>query len=359
MKALVIGRCLKSIEQLNSFCNQVILLLDNSFQHQRNFPEFKKYQIEYSDVRIDTVKGIPFRAKEIFDLIRKFDLDIVFTNTKWDMVAAKLAALFIRKKVILLSTSHNSYAWKNNINVLIMAILIRLTTHCYISLASFVAKKLQKCGISSKNILLVPNTINAYDWEEKKTYSCSDTYFKIVYVAYVYAEKRQDFILEVINNLKERYNIIVDCYGDLDENSNYVMSLRKKIKQYNLDRNFFLKGRIDNSELRSLLKNYDLYFCPSQMEMSPVNILEAQAAGLPVLATDVGGICDIICHERTGVLFSVDDLQRAIFLLERLIKDEKFREYLGVNARDFLLNEYTSVQAGKIIKEKIESIKHS
>lgn len=357
MKALVIGRCLKSIEQLNTFCDQVILLLDNSFQRQRDFSEFKKYQIEHSNVRIDSVKGIPFRAKEIIELIRKYDLDIVFTNTKWDMVAAKIASLFVRKKVFLLSTSHNSYAWQNNFNVLVMANLIRLTTDCYISLASFVAKKLQKYGVSSNNILLVPNTVNAYVWEEKKNYSSTDACFKIVYVAYVYAEKRQDFILEVINSLRNRYNIIVDCYGELDEDSSYIISLRKKIRQYKLEERFFLRGKINNSELRSLLKNYDLYFCPSLMEMSPVNILEAQAVGLPVLATNVGGICDLICHERTGMLFPVDNLQEAISSLERLIRDEELREYLGRNARNFLLNEYTSAYAGKIIKEKIDSIK--
>lgn len=356
MKALVIGRCLKTVEQLDSFCESVIIFLDNSFLYQRDFPEFKNYRIEYSNVKINTVRGILPRAKEIYDLIHKYDFDIVFTNTKWDMVAAKLASIFVRKRVVLLSTSHNSYAWSKNINVWVMTRLISWTTHCYIALASFVSNKLQHCGLNREHILLIPNTVNVFSWQEKKDYSYVDN-IKIVYVACVYPGKNQDFIIEVLNRLKNKYKIIVDCYGDLDEEDSYVISLREKIKKYNLENIFNLKGRIDNNELRGRLKDYDIYFCPSLMEMSPVNILEAQAVGLPVLATNVGGVCDLICHEKTGILFSVNNLQEAISSLERLMKDEDLREYLGRNARNFLLNENTTAYAGKIIKEKIDSIK--
>lgn len=55
MKALVTGCYHKSIEQLNSFCNQIIFLLDNSFQHQCVSSEFMRYQIEHSMLRIDAV----------------------------------------------------------------------------------------------------------------------------------------------------------------------------------------------------------------------------------------------------------------------------------------------------------------
>ena len=55
-------------------------------------------------------------------------------------------------------------------------------------------------------------------------------------------------------------------------------------------------------DVMRLLDATDIYLQPSRADAFPTTVLEAMAAGVPVLATDVGGIPEIVVHERTGVL---------------------------------------------------------
>lgn len=350
MNTLVIGRCPKTVEQFSTFCDKVIIALDNSFGRERDLPELKEYPIEFFSSNISTPTGIIPRAKEIRRLIKKYNIDIVFSNTKWDMVAAKIASFFPAKKVTLIATSHNSYSWLDSKNVKMMGFLIQLTTDYYVALASFVYNQLKALGV--KKITLIPNTIGYETWEVKKDYSVHGP-FRIVYVAYVYPGKRQDMIADILNILKDKHDIIVDCYGDLDGCVEYVDKINKKISHLHLKGKLNMKGKIENGELRSLLKKYDAYFSASHMEMSPVNIMEAQAAGLPVVAARVGGIPDVINDGKTGLLYEVDDPQSAASLLSKLIKDKKLRETIGQAGRKYVSEEYTKVQAGERLKTVI------
>lgn len=351
MNTLVIGRCPKTAEQFSTFCDKVIIALDKSFARERNLPELDQYIVEYCKSNISSLKGIIPKAKEIFHLIKKHNIDIVFSNTKWDMVAAKIASLFCTKKIFLFATSHNSYSWQDSRNVKYMSALIKLTTDCYVALALFVYDQLLLLGHKKDKLIWVPNTVGYETWEVKNDYSYSGP-FRMIYVAYVYPGKRQDIIADVLNILKDKYDVVVDCYGDIDE-CEYVDVINKKITDMHLEGKLNLNGKIENVELRAILKDYDAYLSPSQMEMSPVNILEAQAAGLPVIAAKVGGIPDIISDGKTGLLFDVDNVQSMVQMIEQLIANKELRERLGRSGRAYVSKEYTKIQAGERLKSAI------
>ena len=138
-------------------------------------------------------------------------------------------------------------------------------------------------------------------------------------------------------------------------NVEYVNSIRKEIFNAGLEGKINLKGRIENSELRSILKDYDAYMCPTFMEMSPVNILEAQAAGLPVLASNVGGISDLIKHNENGLLFECDNIKDASEKIKMLINDKQLREKLGKAGREHVSKVYTSKEASIKLYNKISN----
>lgn len=349
MNALVIGRCPKTAEQLNTFCENVIIVLDQSFSRERNLPELDNFIIEHTKSNVRSSRGVLLKAKEIHQLIKKYNIDIVFSNSKWNMVAAKLASILVTRNVFLFATNHDSYSWQNLHKVRFMSILIWFTTDCYVALASFVYNRLKMLGHSEKRLVLVPNTISCDSWKVKKKYDCGKI-FKIVYVAYVYPGKRQDMIVDILNNLKDKYDVIVDCYGDLDGYVDFVDKIKQRVTDMHLEGNLNFKGKIENAELKSILKDYDAYLSTSRMEMSPVNILEAQAVGLPVIAAKVGGIPDVIEDGRTGLLFEVDNVQSAVDKIELLINDKQLREYLGRSGRNYVSKEYTCIQAGERLK---------
>jgi glycosyltransferase involved in cell wall biosynthesis len=97
-------------------------------------------------------------------------------------------------------------------------------------------------------------------------------------------------------------------------------------------------GHLAGEARLDALAGADVFVAPScagpdgRTEGTPTAVLEALAAGLPVIASRSGGIADVVAHERTGLLSSgtVEDLARD---LARVADDEAFRRELGRNAR--------------------------
>ena len=73
---------------------------------------------------------------------------------------------------------------------------------------------------------------------------------------------------------------------------------------------------------------------PSNVETAPVVILEAMAAGKPIVATTVGGVPDLVEDEVTGFLVAPDDVEALAERILRLLKDGDLRERMGRRARE-------------------------
>jgi glycosyltransferase involved in cell wall biosynthesis len=89
------------------------------------------------------------------------------------------------------------------------------------------------------------------------------------------------------------------------------------------------------------LKNFDIFVLPSLKEGLPYVLLEAGLAELPVIATDVGGIPEIIEDEKTGLLINPAKPKEIADAIEKLIKDEKLRKTLAQNLHQKILQEFS------------------
>ena len=74
----------------------------------------------------------------------------------------------------------------------------------------------------------------------------------------------------------------------------------------------------------------------SKNEGTPVSLIEAQAADIPVVTTDVGGVRDIIDVDRTGFVVPQGDLDLYVEKLTELCDDEKIREKMSQNGWDYV-----------------------
>ena len=344
MNALVVGQSTKIADILSHFCDNVFIVIDVNARGLRYSPELDNYQVIKSDIDMSRPINIIPKARLILKLIKCHRIDIVFSQTKYDMVAGKFASMMLRRKVVLLGTSHNSYSWLNKSAVKQMSWLIKMSTDCFVALASFVYNQLYALGVPQNKLLLMPNIIEYGAWNKKQDYEFIAP-FRMVYVAVVYPGKQQLFLVDLLSELLKNYEIVIDCYGDLNVSPDYVNEIVKKTHTLKINNNFHLLGRIENSNLRNVLCEYDAYICPTKMEMSPVNILEAKAAGLPVIATNVGGIPDIIKDNYDGLLFESGNIADAVEKVTRIMNKKNLREMLGNNARKQVSELYTSKDA--------------
>ena len=86
-------------------------------------------------------------------------------------------------------------------------------------------------------------------------------------------------------------------------------------------------------DLRQVLRTWDVFALPSYDEGLPMSILEAMAEGLPVVATNVGGIPELVEDGRTGYLVPPGDVGALRTVLHRLVEDSQSRNQLGDQGR--------------------------
>jgi glycosyltransferase involved in cell wall biosynthesis len=90
-----------------------------------------------------------------------------------------------------------------------------------------------------------------------------------------------------------------------------------------------------------LLGVLDVFCLVSYREGMPLSLIEAMAAGLPAVGTDVAGIRDVIEPDGNGQLVPPDDVPALAAALERLIDDASLRRDMGRTARQLAVEKYS------------------
>jgi len=86
-------------------------------------------------------------------------------------------------------------------------------------------------------------------------------------------------------------------------------------------------------DMRCFYRACDLVCVPSRSESFGRTVIEAFAAGVPVVASAVGGICETVDHEATGLLVPFGDVEGLTRQLVRLLEDRPLRETLAARAQ--------------------------
>ncbi len=119
-------------------------------------------------------------------------------------------------------------------------------------------------------------------------------------------------------------------------------SLRRLSRQNRILEQVSFPGLIDRSQLPVMLWHSDVFVLPTHQEAFGVAIIEAMAAGLPVVASEVGGVPEIIRNSSEGELVKPGDVKGLAEAIVRVLSDEKRRESLArvgpARAADFMVN---------------------
>ena len=100
-------------------------------------------------------------------------------------------------------------------------------------------------------------------------------------------------------------------------------------------------GTLPTEEVRAELIQSNVYFQPSVVEAFGVAMLEAQAVGLPVVATRVGGIDEAVLDGESGFLLEFGDVQGMADALERLWREPELAVQMGETGRRYVENRFS------------------
>jgi glycosyltransferase involved in cell wall biosynthesis len=163
--------------------------------------------------------------------------------------------------------------------------------------------------------------------------------FVVGSVGSLIARKCQSDLVEAIGRLLQigipAYLVLV---GRIDAEEGRRVGDR--IAEFGLERNVILtNGR---SDVPSLLRAFDVYAQSSVHEEFPVAVLEAMAVGLPIVATDVGGMPDLVADGESGYLVPTRSPQSIVDALIRLAREAGLRMAMGEESRRRVMQSFTA-----------------
>jgi len=148
-------------------------------------------------------------------------------------------------------------------------------------------------------------------------------------IANLYKTKGIEYLIEAANILYTKHLI---------QNTKFIVigkgaersKLETLIKKYSLENNFFLTGHIQ--EARKYLKAFDIFVLPSVKEGFPYALLEAASAEIPIIATEVGGVPEIIKNNKTCILAKTKNSQDLAEKINEILNNRELSETMTRNA---------------------------
>jgi glycosyltransferase involved in cell wall biosynthesis len=152
---------------------------------------------------------------------------------------------------------------------------------------------------------------------------------KLLFIGRLTPDKGWDFTLKALTQLRHQIDfeaIAIIVAGDGPMRDDIAASLA----HLNVSAHFL--GRVPPEEVPMLFVNSDVHITTSTKETRGLTVLEAFAAGIPVLAPNAGGVPEDIRNAWNGFLFEPNDLNDFVQKLTQLIQNPDLRQELGHNA---------------------------
>lgn len=128
-----------------------------------------------------------------------------------------------------------------------------------------------------------------------------------------------------------------DTFKDRLKLSSYGKYIKDLIKRYNLENNVIFTGLLDEKQMCKRYLRSHVFVCPSSIENSPNSLGEAMILGVPCVASDVGGVSDMIQHREEGYIYQADAPYMLAYYVGEIFKNDEIALQISEKARKHAL----------------------
>ena len=118
-----------------------------------------------------------------------------------------------------------------------------------------------------------------------------------------------------------------------DKGDGTFQTIKKMAKDLGLLERISFPGAIPKEDVPKVMARHDVFVNTTNVDNSPVSVVEAMACGLPVVSTNVGGMPYLLEHGKTGLLVSPGDAGEMAGAVKSLLSEPQLAQDLGVNGR--------------------------
>jgi len=267
---------------------------------------------------------------KIKNIIRITNTKVVHTHHIGPLLYGGLAAKLAGIKHII-HTEHDTWHLQNYKNRTLESILLKIIKPTLVANCQQVSEDLYKF-FPHYNNKIINNGININKYcEGKKEISRSQYNLpkdKIIIgcVARLEKIKNHKILLEAIAKLQDNITLAIIGSGSMKN------VLEIQAKRLNIENRVFFLGEI--SDTSTIYQAFDLFCLPSLKEGLPLSILEAESCNIPVIASNVGGIPEII-DPNNCILFNPYNIHSLLFSINNILKKKD-----KLKPRDFIINNF-------------------
>jgi glycosyltransferase involved in cell wall biosynthesis len=199
-------------------------------------------------------------------------------------------------------------------------------------------------------LAVIPNAVKGAIFDNELKSHIKSNVVKVLFIGGTEAKRKGVYdVLKAIPVVAEKYgpNILFAFVGECD-----VEKLRTICKEKNVSNYVEILGYLETEEKRKVISLSDIYILPSYSEGLPIAMLEAMAAGLPIISTPVGSIPEVIEEGVNGYLIKPGDYYGLAEKISVLAKDRQLRQIMGKNNAEKIRREYDD----KIVMQKLTKV---
>lgn len=285
-----------------------------------------------------------YRAyKKIKKILKEIQPDIVHTHASKAGLLGRMAAFSLRIPVVV-HTFHghvfHSYfgKFKTSFFKQIERYLAKKSTGI-IAISALQKHELADVHkiVNQEKIKVIPLGFDLQKFQEgriekreavRAQYKLSDDEVAITIIGRLAPIKDHDYFLNVIEEVLKQtpQEIKVFIVGDGSE-KNHIEDRVNKLNEVYPNRIMMTSWILD---IATFIQGMDIVCLTSKNEGTPVSLIEAQAAGIPVISTDVGGVRDAMEDGKSGFVVKRENIETYIKNLRLLIEDDKLREKISI-----------------------------
>mgnify|MGYP000858748279 CR=1 FL=1 len=307
-----------------------------------------------SELSLKIYRNVPY----VMDMVKQNHIEVIHAQTRVTQVLAACVSFFT--KVPYVTTCHGFFTPK----------IVRALFPCWgkavIAISAQVEEHLKKdFGCTQENVFLVPHGLESqrYGWSEiRKNDKRKELGLKpgliVGIVARLSEVKGQDILIKAVKKVVSQYpdvNLVIVGEGKWKE------ALVSLAKQLSLESNVFFVPTSQGEQ--NMLPFFDIFVMPSRQEGLGLSVMEAQAQGLAVIASNVGGLPTLIQDGKTGILVPKENVDRLSQAIIYLMENEQERSELGEAAYNFICRNFSFermiVQTLNVYKKVMAHEKHS
>lgn len=178
-----------------------------------------------------------------------------------------------------------------------------------------------------QNLKIIPNsiTLSNFPFKERERFEP-----KLLWVRRFQERYNPMMSVKVFEKLAQKYPEAELCMVGPEKDGS-LARCEQYARKHDLDVTF--PGKLRKKEWAALASEYDLFLNSTNIDNTPISVIEAMALGLPVISTDVGGMPQLIDHGKDGLLVPENDVDAMVLAVEDLLHNQQKAREIALAAR--------------------------